>query len=101
MCGSEVRISKRTKRGCTDIFATSVADSFDRKTSAKHIRFPSTIPEKEENRYTFVAVLGKKMVHQGFIYSSMLGGPNRVRIEEALQKNWNILTKGQRCTDWL
>ena len=58
------------------------------------------MPEKEEKRYIFIAVFGKKMVHEGFIYSSMQGGPNRVRIEEALQKNCNILTKGQRCTDW-
>ena len=100
MCGNEVRIAKRTKKGCKDIFTTSVANSFDRKTSVKHIRFFSTMPEKEENRYTFVAVFGNKMVHKGFIYSSMQGGPNRVRIEEVLQKSCNVLTKGQRCADW-
>ena len=58
------------------------------------------MPEMLKNRYTFVAVFGNKIVNEGFLYSSVQGEPNRIRIEEALQKSCNVLTKGQRCADW-
>ena len=45
-------------------------------------------------------MFGNKIVDKGFIFSSMKGEPNRIRTEEALQKNCNVLTTGKRCADW-